>query len=97
MPLKRGLWLTLTDDAGEATPVACEIAEQREGLWVLEALVPAQVYPVTFCSARLRLDGHHLGLTQFETPIVTVTHQPLDLRLEFPIDAQRLAEAKRRV
>jgi hypothetical protein len=92
MLLKRGLWLTLMDEAGEATPVACTVDERREGCWVLEAMVPPQVYPVAFVSARLRLDGHHLGALPFPEPIVTVTHQPLDLRLEFPVDSAHVDE-----
>lgn len=90
MPLKRGLWLTLIDDADESYPVACELSEQRPDLWVLEAMVPPQVYPVCFVAARLRLDGNFLGLVRLPEPVVTVTHQPLDFRLEFPIDARRL-------
>lgn len=90
MPLKRGLWLTLIDDADEAYPVACEVTEQRPDLWVLEAMVPPQVYPVCFVAARLRLDGNFLGMVRLPQPVVTVTHQELDFRLEFPIDARRL-------
>jgi len=90
MPLKRGLWLTLIDDADEAYPVACELSERRPELWVLEAMVPPQVYPVCFVAARLRLDGNFLGLVRLPKPVVTVTHQPMDFRLEFPIDARRL-------
>ncbi len=91
MPLKRGLWLTLLDEAQEATPVACDLVERREELVVLEAMVPPQVYPVTFLEAQLRLDGEHLGKLRFPEPIVTVTHEPLDLRLEFPIRAGALS------
>jgi hypothetical protein len=91
MPLKRGLWLSLLDEAGEATPVACEVEERRADAWVLEAMVPPQVYPVTFVAAQLRLHGQHLGRMRLGEPITTVTHEPLDLRLEFPIDADRLA------
>ena len=61
MPLKRGLWLTLLDEAGEATPVACDVIRRSPGCWTLEAMIPPQVYPVRFVSARLRLDGQHLG------------------------------------
>jgi hypothetical protein len=95
MPLKRGLWLTLLDEADEATPVACDIAERRSDVWVLEALVPPQVYPVKFLSARLRLDGHFLGMLRFPQPVITVTHEPLDLRLEFPVDPSRLPDDSR--
>jgi len=91
MPLKRGLWLSLVDEAGEATPVACSIEERRPGIWVLEAMVPPQVYPVHFVSALLRLDGQHLGRLRFPQPVTTVTHEPLELRLEFPIDDARVA------
>lgn len=94
MPLKRGLWLSLVDDAGESTPVACDVAERRSGAWVLEAMVPWQVYPVTFTEARLRLDGNFLGLLKLDPPITTVTHEPLDLTLDFPIDEERLAQAE---
>lgn len=87
MPLKQGLWLTLLDEAQEATPVACEVVERRPDQLVLEAMVPPQVYPVTFVEARLRLDGEHLGKLRFPEPIVTVTHEPMDLRLEFPVSA----------
>lgn len=93
MTLKRGLWLTLLDEAGEATPVACDVVEKRPDVWILDALVPPQVYPVAFYSARLRLDGHHLGQLQFREPKVTVTHEPMDLRIEFPVDAQRFTQA----
>jgi hypothetical protein len=92
MQLKQGLWLTLVDEAGEATPVACDVASRSDGHWVLEALVPPQVYPVTFLKAQLRLDGCHLGQIQFSTPITTVTHEPLDVRLDFPVD-EKLVEA----
>ncbi|HEU4754848.1 MAG TPA: hypothetical protein VFU47_17195 [Armatimonadota bacterium] len=91
MQLKRGLWLTMLDEAGEATPVACNVEERRPGLWILEALIPPQVYPVRFEAAQLRLDGHHLGRLQLPQPIVTVTHQPLELRLEFPVNEERVA------
>lgn len=94
MPLKRGLWLSLVDEAGEATPVACTVEERRNGVWVLEAMVPLQVYPVQFVSARLRLDGHHLGFLKFKEPVVAVPHEPMELRLEFPIDPERLAAAQ---
>src|SRR3954463_10478405 len=97
MPLKRGLWLTLLDEAGEATPVACEVVEQRPGCWKLEAMIPPQVYPVTFVAARLRLDGHHLGATRFPEPIVTVTLKPKDIEIEFPVDDRRLTESARAV
>ena len=90
MPLKRGLWLTLIDDADEAYPVACDVAERREGAWILETMIPPQVYPVRFVAARLRLDGNFLGLLRLPDPLQTVTHQPLDVRLEFPIDPRRL-------
>ncbi|MCC2670700.1 MAG: hypothetical protein K0Q72_3171 [Armatimonadetes bacterium] len=90
MPLKRGLWLTLIDDADEAYPVACDITDQQQDLWRLEAMVPPQVYPVRFVSARLRLDGNHLGMLRLPEPVVTVTHQPMDLSLDFPIDQRRL-------
>lgn len=92
MTLKRGLWLTLLDESGEATPVACDVVEKRAGMWVLDALVPPQVYPVAFYSARLRLDGQHLGHLQFREPRVTITHQPMDLRLEFPVDESRVTQ-----
>ena len=95
MQLKQGLWLNLLDETGEATPVACDVTERRPGLWVLEALVPPQVYPVTFTSARLRLDGHHLGLLRFPEPMTTTTHQPMDVRLEFPVNEEQLAAARR--
>lgn len=90
MALKRGLWLTLLDDGEEATPVACEVVERRPDMLILEALVPPQVYPVTFVGARLRMDGEHLGKLSFPDPIVTVTHEPLDLRLEFPVNTELL-------
>ncbi len=90
MPLKRGLWLTLIDEAGEATPVACNVVEHTEHHWVLEALVPPQVYPVTFVAAQLRLDGHHLGRLRLEQPLVTRTHEPAEVRLDFPVDTSRL-------
>lgn len=97
MTLKRGLWLTLLDEAGEATPVACDVVERRDGIWILDALVPPQVYPVEFHAARLRLDGQHLGHLTFPQPRTTVTHEPMDLRLEFPVDESRLvATASRR-
>lgn len=92
MRLKRGLWLTLLDEAGEETPVASDIAERRPGVWRLEAMVPWQVYPVQFVAARLRLDGHFLGRMNFPSPIVTETHKPLEITLEFPVDEQRLAQ-----
>jgi hypothetical protein len=95
MTLKRGLWLSLLDEAGEATPVACEVEERRADAWVLQAMVPPQVYPVRFVSAQLRLDGEHLGLLRFKEPITTVTHEPLDLRLDFPVDQQRAAQLHR--
>jgi hypothetical protein len=95
MYLKRGLWLTLLDEAGEATPVACDVDERAGGNWVLQALIPPQVYPVRFVAAQLRLDGHHLGRLQLPHPIVTVTHEPMDLRLEFPVSPERLAAAGR--
>jgi hypothetical protein len=88
--LKRGLWLTLVDEGDEALPVACDVAERRDDRWILEALVPPQVYPVNFVAAQLRLDGQHLGQIRFAEPLVTVTHEPLDLRLEFPVDASKL-------
>lgn len=88
--LKRGLWLTLLDDAHEATPVACEVVERRADLLVLEAMVPPQVYPVTFVEAQLRLDGEHLGKLRLPEAIITVTHEPLDLRLEFPVRTEVL-------
>lgn len=91
MPLKRGLWLTLFDEGEEATPVACDVVERGADRIVLEALVPPQVYPVTFTEARLRLDGEHLGKLRFPEPIVTVTHEPMDLRLEFPLQAEVVA------
>ena len=91
MPLKHGLWLTLLDEAEEAFPVACDIVEQRPGLWILETLVPPQVYPVRFVAARLRLDGNFLGMFRFPEAITTVTHQPLDIRLEFPLDEARVS------
>ncbi|MGV3720053.1 MAG: hypothetical protein ACO1SX_04005 [Actinomycetota bacterium] len=90
MPLKRGLWLTLIDDAGESYPVACDVSERRPDLWVLDAMIPPQVYPVCFVAARLRLDGNFLGMLRFAEPFETVTHQPRDVRIEFPIDARRL-------
>jgi hypothetical protein len=96
MRLKRGLWLTLIDEAGEATPVACDVEERRAELWVLEALIPPQVYPVCFVAAELRLDGFHLGRLRFTAPIVTVTHEPREMRLEFPVSEHRLAEAGQR-
>jgi hypothetical protein len=95
MNLKRGLWLTLVDEAGEETPLACDVEERRPGSWRLEAMVPAQVYPVCFVEARLRLDGQFLGRLRFEEPIVTVTHEPMDLSLEHPVSEERLAEAER--
>ena len=85
MELKRGLWLILLDEAGEATPVACDVEERDPALWVLDALVPPQVYPVTFVAAKLRLDGYHLGLLKLQKPITTRTHEPFDVQLEFPI------------
>jgi hypothetical protein len=85
MRLKQGLWLTLVDEAGEETPVACEVTERRPGRLRLLALVPWQVYPVRFVAARLRLDGSFLGRMQ-------LPHQPLELTLDFPIDEQRQAE-----
>jgi hypothetical protein len=85
MPLKRGLWLSLIDEGGEAFPVACSVEERRPGAWVLEAMIPPQVYPVHFVSAKLRLDGRHLGQIRFPEPVATVTHEPLELRLEFPV------------
>lgn len=91
MPLKRGLWLTLIDDADEAYPVACDVSERRSDVWVLEAMVPPQVYPVRFVAARLRLDGNFLGMLRLPEPFVTETHQPMDFRLEFPIDQRRLS------
>jgi hypothetical protein len=91
MPLKRGLWLTLIDDADEAYPVACDVTERHDDRWVLETMVPPQVYPVRFVAARLRLDGNHLGIYRFPSPLVTVTHQPMDVRIEFPIERQRLS------
>jgi hypothetical protein len=96
MPLKRGLWLSLLDEAGEATPIACEVIDRQPGRWTLDVLVPPQVYPVTFVSARLRMDGDFLGFTNLPEPVTTVTHRPLSLRLEFPIDEQRLAETCKR-
>lgn len=87
-PLKQGLWLTLLDEGDEATPVACDVVERSGGRLVLEALIPPQVYPVTFREARLRLDGHFLGHVRFKEPIVTETHQPMDLRLEFPLEPE---------
>jgi len=94
MQLKRGLWLTLFDEAGEATPVACDVDEQRPGLWILEALVPPATYPVTFVSARLRLDGYHLGLLRFAQPILTATHEAKEVRLEFPINEAQWEAAR---
>lgn len=91
MPLKRGLWLTLIDDAGESYPVACDVTERRAHSWILETLIPPQVYPVCFVAAHLRLDGDFLGLLQFTQPFQTVTHQPLDIRLDFPVEPHRLA------
>ena len=96
MPLKRGLWLTLLDEAEEATPVACEVVERSDAALVLEAMVPPQVYPVTFVEARLRLDGEYLGKLRFPEPIVTVTHEPLDLHLEFPVSPERMNGFKTR-
>jgi hypothetical protein len=90
MPLKRGLWLTLIDDAGESYPVACDVTDRRTDLWILETMIPPQVYPVCFVAARLRLDGNFLGMLRFPEPFETVTHQPRDVRIEFPIDARRL-------
>lgn len=95
MRLKRGLWLTLIDEAGEATPVACDVEARREHEWVLEALVPPQVYPVQFVAAELRLDGQHLGRLRFPQPLVTVTHEPMDVRLDFPVSSAQLATASR--
>ena len=89
MPLKRGLWLSLLDEAGEATPVACDVIERKPDRWVLEALVPPQVYPVTFVAARVRLDGEYLGQARLPQPITTVTHQPAEVTIEFPIDRSR--------
>lgn len=94
MRLTRGLWLTLIDEAEEALPVACEVAGRGEGEWLLEATVPPQVYPVTFVAAELRLDGHFLGRLRLEQPVTTVTHEPLDLRLRFPVPAERLATVR---
>lgn len=91
MQLKRGLWLTLLDEADEALPVACDVVERRKGCWVLEAMIPPQVYPVQFVAARLRLDGTFLGLLRFSEAVTTVTHEPMDLRLEFPVEESRLA------
>jgi hypothetical protein len=85
MPLKQGLWLTLLDEGEEATPVPCVIVDRSAERLVLEALIPPQVYPVKFVEARLRLDGHFLGKLRLTEPIVTVTHELLDLRLEFPL------------
>lgn len=96
MLFKRGLWLILMDEAGEATPVACEVAQRCGGRWRLAAIVPPQVYPVTFVAARLRLDGHHLGFLRFPAPITTRTHEPLDLDVDFPINEDQLAQATRR-
>lgn len=96
MRLKRGLWLTLIDEAGEATPVACDVEDRLPGRWILDAMVPPQVYPVTFVAAELRLDGAHLGRMRFPEPIVTVTHEPMDVHLEFPVHESRLAEATAR-
>ena len=95
MRLKRGLWLSLVDEAGEETPVACDVSERRPGAWRLVAMVPWQVYPVRFVAARLRLDGVFLGMMRFTEPIITVTHEPLDLSLDFPLDEGRLSEAGR--
>jgi hypothetical protein len=96
MLFKRGLWLILLDQAGEATPVACEVTRRNCGTWHLETTVPPQVYPVTFVAARLRLDGHHLGLLRLSPAITTRTHEPLDLELEFPVNEAQLAQATRR-
>jgi hypothetical protein len=93
MPFKRGLWLTLLDEAGEATPIACEVDERRPGTWVLEAMVPPQVYPVTFVAAELVMNSQHIGLLRLPEPVTTVTHQPLELRLEFPVKEDLLARA----
>ncbi|HTE16782.1 MAG TPA: hypothetical protein VK689_00200 [Armatimonadota bacterium] len=89
MALKSGLWLTFVDEAGEATPAECKIVEREPGRWVLDAVIPPQVYPVTFVSARLRLDGDFLGMLRFPEPITTVTHEPKDLRLEFPVNEEK--------
>jgi hypothetical protein len=86
MALKQGLWLTLLDQAGEATPVACRVAERRPGLWTLDARVPPQWYPVTFVAAQLRLDGRHLGMLRFPEPITLDAHRQNDLHLDFPVD-----------
>ena len=96
MPFKRGLWLSLLDETGEETPMACEVVEQRLGMWILDAMVPPQVYPVTYVHAQLRLDGSHLGRIRLPEPLTTVTHEPKDLYLEFPLDDRRLAEAATR-
>ena len=86
MALKSGLWLTYMDETGEATPAECKIVEQHPERWVLDAVIAPQVYPVTFVAARLRLDGEFLGSLRFAEPITTVTHQPKELRLEFPVN-----------
>jgi hypothetical protein len=85
MRFQRGLWLSLIDTAGEETPVAGEVSERRDGLWILEAMIPPQVYPVTFVAAVLRLEGRHLGRAELQQPITTVTHEPLDIRIEIPV------------
>lgn len=85
--------MSLVDEAGEATPVACDVAERRPGVWMLEALIPPQVYPVTYVSAQLRLHGHHLGRMELAFPIVTRTHEPMDLTLAFPVTPERLSAA----
>ena len=94
MQLKHGLWLTLVDEGEEATPVACDVTERRPGCWVLDAMVPPQVYPVRFVAAQLRLDGQFLGMVRLPQSVTTVTHQPLDFRIEFPVDESRLEMAK---
>lgn len=95
MPFKRGLWLVLEDHAGETIPIAADVTERRPGLWVLEGMAPPQVYPTSFVAAHLRLDGEHLARLVFERPLVSVTHQPLDIRLEFPIREELLATMRR--
>ncbi|MFN3653174.1 MAG: hypothetical protein ACK47B_26635 [Armatimonadota bacterium] len=95
MSLKRGLWLSLIDEGGEATLVACDVLERNDSHWRLEALVPPQVYPVTFVAARLRLDGHFLGLIRLPEPQTTVTHEPMFLTIDFPVDPTRFAALER--
>ena len=94
MSFKRGLWLSLLDEAGEATPIACEVEERRTGRWVLEAIVPPQVYPVTFVAAELVLNSQHIGMHRLPAPVTTVTHEPLELRIEFPVKEELLQRAE---